>query len=217
MSHEIVRHRLAAFCQESTRYCNYSKEGFGGEITVIRPSTFAKTVSTYHIWKRSCEHAEVAYFDLLNEGCTPQEARSVLPNSLKTEVVMTADLREWRHFCRMRCPAAAHPDMRVVANIPDPAETDLSRLFRGYYGTVKGENLMKLKSIDGKVPYIMAAGKDFVSDEMSLAAAEQICSRGTQTASKLFSDFPICVDDKFYFAGTSTKPKSSKAKAPCED
>lgn len=96
---------------------NYGKEGFGGEITVIRPSTFAKTDSTYHIWKRSCEHAEVAYFDLLNEGCTPQEARSVLPNSLKTEVVMTADLREWRHFCRMRCPVAAHPDMRVVANM----------------------------------------------------------------------------------------------------
>ena len=69
---------------------------------------------------------------------------------------------------------------------------------------------MKLKSIDGKVPYIMAAGKDFVKDEMSLAAAEQICSRGTQTASKLFPDFPICVDGKFYFAGTSTKSKSSK-------
>lgn len=90
---------------------------FDGEITVIRPSTFAKTDSTYHIWKRSCENAEVAYFDLLNEGCTPQEARSILPNSLKTEVVMTADLREWRHFCRMRCPVAAHPNMRVVANM----------------------------------------------------------------------------------------------------
>lgn len=88
-----------------------------GHEAVIRPSTFAKTNSTYHIWKRSCEHAEVAYFDLLNEGCTPQEARSVLPNSLKTEVVMTADLREWRHFCRMRCPVAAHPDMRIVANM----------------------------------------------------------------------------------------------------
>ena len=73
---------------------------------------------------------------------------------------------------------------------------------------------MKLKSINGKVPYVMAAGKDFVKDEMSLAAAEQICSRGTQTASKLFPDFPICVDDKFYFAGTSTKPKSSKSKTP---
>ena len=91
--------------------------GVSHEIVRHRPSTFAKTDSTYHIWKRSCEHAEVAYFDLLNEGCTPQEARSVLPNSLKTEVVMTADLREWRHFCRMRCPVAAHPDMRVVANM----------------------------------------------------------------------------------------------------
>lgn len=75
---------------------------------------------------------------------------------------------------------------------------------------------MKLKSIDGKVSYIMAAGKDFVKNEMSLAAAKQICSRGVQTASKLFPDFPICVDDKFYFAGTSTKPKSSKPKALCE-
>lgn len=75
---------------------------------------------------------------------------------------------------------------------------------------------MKLKSINGKVPYIMTAGKDFVKDEMSLAAAEQICFRGTQTTSKLFPDFPICVDDKFYFAGTSTKPKVSKAKATCE-
>ena len=116
VSHEIVRHRLAAFCQESTRYCNYGKEGFGGEITVIRPSTFDVNTPVYRIWKRSCEHAEVAYFDLLNEGCTPQEARSVLPNSLKTEVVMTADLREWRHFCKLRCAPAAHPDMRVVAS-----------------------------------------------------------------------------------------------------
>ena len=116
MSHEIVRHRLAAFCQESTRYCNYGKEGFGSEITVIRPSTFDKEDSTYRIWQRTCKQAEVAYFDLLNEGCTPQEARSVLPNSLKTEVVMTADLREWRHFCKLRCAPAAHPDMRVVAS-----------------------------------------------------------------------------------------------------
>lgn len=75
---------------------------------------------------------------------------------------------------------------------------------------------MKLKSIDGTVPYIMQAGNDFVKDEMSLAAAEKICSHGTMTTSKRFPDFPICVDDKFYFAGTSTKPKSSKAKTSCE-
>jgi len=96
---------------------NYGKEGFGSEITVIRPSTFDKEDSTYRIWQRACKQAEVAYFDLLDEGCTPQEARSVLPNSLKTEVVMTADIREWRHFLKLRCPAAAHPDMRVVANM----------------------------------------------------------------------------------------------------
>lgn len=117
VSHEIVRHRRASFSQESTRYCNYGKEGFGGEITVIRPSTFAKTDSAYRIWKRACENAETAYFDLLNEGCTPQEARSVLQNSLKTEIVMTATLEVWQHFCRLRCPATAHPDMRVVANM----------------------------------------------------------------------------------------------------
>lgn len=117
VSHEIVRHRLAAYCQESTRYCNYSKDGFGGEITVINPMSFDCSDSPYRIWKRSCENAETAYFDLLNEGCTPQEARSVLPNSLKTEVVMTADMREWRHFIRLRCAPAAHPDMRVVAGL----------------------------------------------------------------------------------------------------
>lgn len=117
VSHEIVRHRMASYCQESTRYCNYSKDSFGSEITVIRPSTFDKTNSTYRIWKRSCEHAEVAYFDLLNEGCTQQEARSVLPNSLKTELIMTANLREWRHFLKLRTAPAAHPDMREIANL----------------------------------------------------------------------------------------------------
>lgn len=117
VSHEIVRHRLAAYCQESTRYCSYDKNQFGSEITVIRPSTFDTNTPVYRIWKHSCENAEVAYFDLLNEGCTPQEARSVLPTSLKTEVVMTADLREIRHFLKLRCAMAAHPDMRVVANM----------------------------------------------------------------------------------------------------
>ena len=116
ISHEIVRHRPASFCQESTRYCNYSKDGFGGEITVIKPMSFDCSDSPYRIWKRSCENAETAYFDLLNEGCTPQEARSVLPNSLKTEVVMTANIREFRHFLKLRCSQAAHPDMRVIAN-----------------------------------------------------------------------------------------------------
>lgn len=115
VSHEIVRHRLASYCQESTRYCNYSKDGFGGEITVIEPLYLFPGTDGYRIWKESCEAAERGYFSLLDYGCTPQEARAVLPNSLKTEVVMTANLREWRHFFRLRCSPAAHPQMREVA------------------------------------------------------------------------------------------------------
>lgn len=117
VSHEIVRHRLASYCQESTRYCNYSKDGFGGEITVIEPSWCSEGDPAYEVWKKACQRAELAYFDLMSIGCSPQESRSVLPNSLKTEVVMTANMREWRHFLRLRTASAAHPDMREVAKM----------------------------------------------------------------------------------------------------
>lgn len=115
VSHEIVRHRLAAYCQESTRYCNYSKDQFSGEITVIKPLYLDENTDGYRMWKRSCENAETAYFDLLDYGLTPQEARAVLPNSLKTEIVMTANLREWRHFLKLRTSQAAHPQIREIA------------------------------------------------------------------------------------------------------
>lgn len=117
VSHEIVRHRLASYCQESTRYCNYSKDGFGGEITVIEPSWCSEGDPAYEVWKKACQRAELAYFDLMSIGCSPQESRSVLPNSLKTEVVMTANMREWRHFLRLRTASATHPDMREVAKM----------------------------------------------------------------------------------------------------
>lgn len=115
VSHELVRHRIASYSQESTRYCNYSKDGFGNEITVIQPCFLRIGTLGYEMWESACEHAEKAYFDMLGYGCTPQEARSVLPNSLKTEVVMTCNIREWRHFLRLRCSQAAHPQMREVA------------------------------------------------------------------------------------------------------
>ena len=115
VSHEIVRHRLAAYCQESTRYCNYSKDGFGGEITVIKPHYLEAGTRAFACWRGACETAESAYFSLLEWGGSPQEARAVLPNSLKTEVVMTANLREWRHFFTLRTAPAAHPQMREVA------------------------------------------------------------------------------------------------------
>ena len=114
ISHEIVRHRIASFAQESTRYCDYSKGKFGGEITVIKPCTMQSDVEFAHWWV-SCTEAEKVYFGLMNYGATPQIARSVLPNSLKTELVMTANYREWRNFFRLRTTKAAHPQIREVA------------------------------------------------------------------------------------------------------
>lgn len=115
VSHEIVRHRLAAYCQESTRYCNYSKDGFGNEITVVEPCFLEHDTPQWAAWESAMKNAEFSYFRMLELGCTPQEARSVLSNSLKTEVIMTADIREWRHFFKLRCSPAAHPQMREVA------------------------------------------------------------------------------------------------------
>lgn len=117
VSHEIVRHRLASYCQESTRYCNYSKGKYDGEITVIRPSTIKYGTPEYVMWQTACLYAEKTYMTMLDYGCTAQEARSVLPNSLKTEIVMTANVREWRHFLKLRTAPAAHPDMQEIACI----------------------------------------------------------------------------------------------------
>ena len=113
-SHEIVRHRLAAYSQESTRYCNYGKDQFGKEITVIRPPFWQENTPQYQTWERACASAEREYFELLALGCSAQEARSVLPNSLKTEIVMTANLREWKHVFKLRCDKTAHPQMRQL-------------------------------------------------------------------------------------------------------
>lgn len=119
ISHEIVRHRMASYCQESTRYCSYNKDKFDNEITVIEPFFYANCIGEkpwlYYHWEQSCKQAEEAYMRLLREGSTPQEARSVLPNSLKTEILMTANIREWRHFLKLRTSSAAHPQIREVA------------------------------------------------------------------------------------------------------
>lgn len=122
VTHEIVRHRIASYSQESTRYCNYVKEKFGSQITCIDLATgFRYDLSSetdrkkYEVWQRAMENAERSYFQMIELGATPQEARSVLPNSLKTELVATMDLREWRHFFRLRTDAASHPQMRETA------------------------------------------------------------------------------------------------------
>jgi len=115
VTHEIVRHRLASYTQESTRYVNYSKGKYGNEITLIEPIFWDKDSEKYKIWKKAMENAEKSYMDLLALKATPQEARSVLPNSLKTEILMTMNLRSWRHFFELRCHKAAHPQMREIA------------------------------------------------------------------------------------------------------
>jgi len=116
VSHELVRHRVgAAYSQESTRYCSYNKDKFGKEITVIEPYFFTDRPEAYACWQEACRFAEQSYMTMLENGCSAQEARSILPNSLKTEIVVTYNLREWRHFFRLRCDSAAHPQMRQVA------------------------------------------------------------------------------------------------------
>lgn len=115
ISHEIVRHRLFSFAQESTRYCNYSKGKFGNEITVIKPCFFEQDSVEYDIWENVMLSAEHDYSELLLKGASQQEARAVLPNSLKTEVIVTGNYREWRHFFKLRTAKAAHPQMREVA------------------------------------------------------------------------------------------------------
>lgn len=115
VTHEIVRHRLASYSQESTRYCNYSSDKFGNELTFIKPCFWEESSESYKLWEQSMAEVEKNYVKLMEMGVKPQEARSILPNSVKTEIVMTMNLREWRHFFRLRTSVAAHPQMREVA------------------------------------------------------------------------------------------------------
>ena len=109
VSHEIVRHRIASYCQESTRYVSYDN------IQVICPEGLSG--AQFAVWKETMEICEKAYRQLREQGTSAQIARSVLPNALKTELTMTANLREWRHFFRLRLSPAAHPQMREVASL----------------------------------------------------------------------------------------------------
>lgn len=117
ISHELVRHRLCNFAQESQRYCNYSKGKFNAEITFIRPWWLDETSKGYSDFVNACQTAEDAYFDLLNEGWYPENARGVLPNATKTEIIVKANYREWRHILKERCSVAAHVDMRQMMSL----------------------------------------------------------------------------------------------------
>ena len=127
ISHEMVRHRIASFAQESTRYVNYSKEKFGNQINVINikngieldpgmRNLDVETIGTIiSEWLAAMQDAEKHYMRMIELGATPQIARSVLPNSTKTEITITANYREWRNFFKLRTPLTAHPQIREVA------------------------------------------------------------------------------------------------------
>ncbi len=118
ISHELVRMRECSFAQESTRYCNYNNDKFGNDITVIQPCFWDKDSREYAKWYKSCALAEKYYMQLVTEfGVKPEEARSVLPTSTKTDIVVTANLQEWHHIFELRaCDATgkAHPQMKEV-------------------------------------------------------------------------------------------------------
>lgn len=113
VTHEIVRHRIGSYSQESTRYVNYMNK----PMQFIKPCFWCRESINYGVWKQSITLSAMAYEALINDKASPQEARSVLPNSLKTEIVITYNLREWRHFFKLRCSKVAHPQMRQVANL----------------------------------------------------------------------------------------------------
>ena len=125
-SQSIVRHRTMSFAQESTRYCNYSKDKFGHELVFIEPSWEFPTSDTVNVRERfeaMLNEAEANYMELIALGCKPQEARSVLLSSIKTEIVVTGFIDDWKHFFKLRCDNAAHPDIRKLA-------LDLQKQFR---------------------------------------------------------------------------------------
>ncbi|WP_071705858.1 FAD-dependent thymidylate synthase [Murdochiella vaginalis] len=125
VTHEIVRHRIASYSQESTRYCNYTKDKFGNELTFIKPLFWNEGDTCYTLWKEQMASIEKGYFALIEAGATPEEARSILPNSLKTEIVVTMNMREWRHFLRLRGSKAAHPQIREIVRLLLPKFREL--------------------------------------------------------------------------------------------
>ena len=115
VTHELVRHRIASYSQESTRYCNYSKDKFGNELTFIKPCYWDEGSKPYAIWLEQMEAIESSYLELMSIGASPEQARSILPNSLKTEIVVTMNLREWRHFFKLRTSKKSQPQMREIS------------------------------------------------------------------------------------------------------
>lgn len=160
VSHELVRHRIASFAQESTRYCNYSKDKFDNEcgfIDIKGGIRFDSTVEEMSLkqiswivdeWHKACQDAENHYLKLIELGATPQIARSVLPNSVKTEITISANYREWRNFFKLRTSKTAHPQMREVAI---PLLKELQEKLPDVFGDIKLEP--EITELKGQLVY----------------------------------------------------------------
>ena len=132
IANELVRHRIASYCQESTRYVNYSKEKFGNEIKVIGPDEGILPMGSdnYNFWWSACKSAEESYMAMLSNGVKPEIARNVLPLSTATEIIMTANIREWRSVMKLRTSSRAHPQMRsIMRSLLDELKQKIPVLF----------------------------------------------------------------------------------------
>lgn len=153
VSHELVRHRIASFSQESTRYCNYSKDKFDNQLTFVipcwleiepgegTPSNFGLNTMPGIQWMHAMQNSEEIYNNLIDQGWKPQQARSVLPNSLKTEIVVTANMREWKEIFRQRCSPAAHSQMREIMI---PLQRQMQKVLPEIFGDYQEDTQMKL-------------------------------------------------------------------------
>jgi thymidylate synthase (FAD) len=152
---EISRHRLISLSVESTRYNLYSKDKYGNEITVINPFFYKGRIEEYDKWENSCRVAELTYLDLIENGIKAEEARSVLPNSLKTEMQITANCREWRHIFGLRTNKASHPQMRQIM-IP------IANEFASRYPCLFGEYVVPVQD-----PFYIESGCDLVAQTLN--------------------------------------------------
>ncbi len=132
VTHELVRHRVASYLQESQRYCRYGESKFGGEVTFIKPCFYQEGTPEFELWKRAMEETEQIYLRLLQVS-SPQAARTVLPNSCKTEIMVHATLEEWQHIFRLRASKAADPSMREIMLMMLP---EFVELFPAVFGPV---------------------------------------------------------------------------------
>lgn len=187
VTHEIVRHRLVSYTQESTRYCNYSKRG----MVFIKPCFWSGSPGEinspqYLAWERTMLYCELTYNELIAHGATPQEARSVLPNSLKTEIVCTTNIREWRHILKLRTSEAAHPQMRELMI---PLLADLKAALPDLFSNImqqKGYNMQQQVRIPLCIHYDTAGYPNF----------KPVCKLGFRASLKCHSKNLWCAQYK---------------------